>query len=37
MKLEVIACMTGMKGIFKLRAADVYEVLAIELLNDQRR
>ncbi|MSO69338.1 MAG: pyridoxamine 5'-phosphate oxidase family protein [Alphaproteobacteria bacterium] len=37
MKLEVIASMTGMKGIFKLRAADVYEVLAIELLNDQRR
>ena len=29
-KLEAIASMTGMAGVFKLRAADVYEVLAVE-------
>ena len=29
-KLEAVASMTGMSGIFKLRAADVYEVLSAQ-------
>lgn len=29
MKLEAIASMTGMTGVFKLRAADVYKVLSV--------
>ena len=29
MKLQAIASMTGMTGIFKLQAADVYKVISI--------
>lgn len=32
MQLEAIASMTGMEGVFKLRAAHIYEVLRIERL-----
>jgi hypothetical protein len=30
MQLEALASMTGMTGVFKLRGADIYEVLSIE-------
>jgi hypothetical protein len=34
-KLEVIASLTGMSGTFKLRSADLYEVLSVERLDDR--
>jgi hypothetical protein len=32
MQLEAVASMTGMTGVFKLRGADVYEVVSIQRL-----
>jgi hypothetical protein len=36
MQIEAIASMTGMKGIFKLRAADIYRVIAATKNVDER-
>ena len=36
MQIEAIASMTGMKGIFKLRSADVFRVLSVTRNADER-
>jgi GAF domain-containing protein len=35
LRIEAIASYCGLKGIFKLRAADVYEVIAVEKADEQ--
>jgi hypothetical protein len=37
MQIEAIASMTGMKGIFKLRAADIYRVISVTQNIGERR
>jgi hypothetical protein len=36
MQIEAIASMTGMKGIFKLRSADIYRVVSVIRNADER-
>lgn len=36
MQIEAIASMAGMKGIFKLRAADIYRVISVTKNVDER-
>jgi adenylate cyclase len=36
MRIEAIASYTGLKGVFKLRAADVYRVIAIEPVPEEQ-
>ena len=36
MQIEAIASMTGMKGIFKLRSADIYRVVSVIKNADER-
>lgn len=37
MQLEAIASMSGMSGVFKLKAADIYKVLSVRKTNEDRR
>ena len=36
MQIEAIASMVGMKGIFKLRAADIFRVVSVERTSGER-